>query len=73
MILDVVSLENQRLMSFRLFWLLSVQVLGMGDGGCPASVSRVPPWVRTLDKRHFVGDPVSDVSSPCQGKALFFP
>lgn len=50
-ILNVVSLENQRLVSFRLLWLLLVRVLGMGGPWLLAPVSRASPWVRrALDR-----------------------
>lgn len=46
-ILNVVSLENQRLTFFRLPWLLLVPVLGMGWTGPAVAqpVSRASPWL----------------------------
>lgn len=51
MILNVVSLENQRLMSFRWLWLLLVQALGGGGtvGARPPFHGFLPglePWTR---------------------------
>lgn len=75
MTLNVVALQNQRLTSFRLPWLLLVPVLrpgrARGRSAGPGGFKGPSLNYRNSDKRYSVGAPISNVLPLRQGQVLY--